>query len=386
VGQSTNSPLSYMRENPLQKNNTIEKETERTERAGKRTKYIESKDKGEKIENTLPHQTKETRQSPTPHVFLDPMPGSRMGIPAASLTTPFQAPALRHEAGTRHDSASKKAERRMSLPREPERNVERSPSPTKSGQGLQNTGNTCFLNATIQCLGAIDEVNQMHILTKKSTTTQDRLLVCVRELQGPGTAYTPAPLIQQIPNRIRYKKGEPGDAHEVLIALINDISEPISQLFQGQMASTVKCSSCDRTTIKTDDTQDVSFHIEEDASLSLKESLYDFFQPETLEGENAYWCDTCQRSYRATTTLSYTRTPTILIVHLKRLILGKKIQNHIPFDTSLDLEPYTTPGHSLTHDMKLVGIISHQGTKDDGHYTAMTKRDDKWTLYNDRQR
>jgi len=42
-----------------------EKEAERTERAGKRTKYEESKDKGKKIVNTLPHQTKETRQSPT---------------------------------------------------------------------------------------------------------------------------------------------------------------------------------------------------------------------------------------------------------------------------------------------------------------------------------
>jgi len=217
-----------------------EKKTGRTGRAGKRTKNEESKDKGKKRENTLPHQTKKTRQSPTPHVFLDPTPGSRIGIPAASFTTLFQAPALRHETGIRYDSASKMAERRLSLARKPEQNVARSPSPTKSDRGLRNTRNTCFLNATIQCLGAIDEVNQMHFLTKKSTATQDRLLVCVRELQGPGTAYTPAPLIQQIPSLIGYKKGEPADAHELMIALINDISEPISQLFQGRMASTVK--------------------------------------------------------------------------------------------------------------------------------------------------
>jgi len=271
----------------------------------------------------------------------------------------------------------------MSLAREPERNVERSPSPTKTGRGLRNTGNSCFLNATIQCFGAIDELNQMHISTKKSTTTQDILLVCVRELQAMGTAYTPAPLIQQIPNLIRYNKGEPAHAHKLLIALINDISEPISQLFQGQMVSMVKCSSCDRSTTKTDNTQDISLHIEEDASLSLEESLYDFFQPETLEGENAYWCDTCQTSCRATKTLSYTREHKILIIHSKRLILEKKIQNHIPFDTTLDLGPYMTPRHAPTHDMNLVGIISHQGTKDTGHYTAMTKREDKWTLYND---
>jgi len=68
---------------------------------------------------------------------------------------------------------------------------------------------------------------------------------------------------------------------------------------------------------------------------------------------------------------------------LKRLILGEKIQKHIPFDITLNLEPYMTPGYLPIQDMKLIGIISHQGTKDNGHYTAMTKKEDEWTLYND---
>jgi len=167
-------------------------------------------------------------------------------------------------------------------------------------------------------------VNQLHSLTNKSTTTQDKLLTCIRELQQPGTAYTPAPLIQQIPHLNRYSKGDPADAHELLIALINDISEPISQIFQGQMASTVQCSHCNKTTTKTENTQDTSLHIETDSSTSLEEKLHNFFQPEMLEGENAYWCDTCQESCRATKSLSYTHIPTILIVHLNYLPPGHK--------------------------------------------------------------
>ena len=72
-----------------------------------------------------------------------------------------------------------------------------------------------------------------------------------------------------------------------------------------------------------------------------------------------------------------------LIVHLKRLILGKKIQTHVPFDTFLEMEPYLAPGQTSPQKMKLIGIISHQGTKDQGHYVAITKRGNEWTSYND---
>jgi len=40
-------------------------------------------------------------------------------------------------------------------------------------------------------------------------------------------------------------------------------------------------------------------------------------------------------------------------------------------------------GYPPIPDMELIGIISHQGTKDNGHYIAMTKKEEEWTLYND---
>ena len=263
------------------------------------------------------HHTNETRQNPAAHVFLDPMPASSTGTSATGPATPFQAPIHRKQAEIRSESASS-GESNTSPLRGTEHIAKHEPFITKPYRGLQNARNTCCLNTTIQCLGAIDEVSQVHSPTKNSTITQNRLLDCVKELQRQGTVYMPTPQIQQIPDLIRYKTGDPADAHELLIALINDVSEPISQLFQGQMTSTIKCSGCDSTTSRTDITQDIFVHIDEDASLSLIERLYDFFQPETLEGANAYWSDTCQRPCLATKPLLYTRTPTILIVHLKR--------------------------------------------------------------------
>jgi len=40
-------------------------------------------------------------------------------------------------------------------------------------------------------------------------------------------------------------------------------------------------------------------------------------------------------------------------------------------------------GYPPVPEMELIGIISHQGTKDYGHYTAITKTDGKWTLHHD---
>ena len=112
-----------------------------------------------------------------------------------------------------HHFTPNKEERRLNSSGKPEQNTRGSPSPTKLGRGLRNTGNMCFLNATVQCFGAINEINEFRTSTKKPMTTQDRLLLCIREIQKAETAYTPFPLIQQIPRLIRDKKGEPADAH-----------------------------------------------------------------------------------------------------------------------------------------------------------------------------
>jgi len=81
-------------------------------------------------------------------------------------------------------------------------------------------------------------------------------------------------------------------------------------------------------------------------------------------------------------TLIHTHS-TILIVHLKRLILGEKIQNHTPFDTTLEMDPSMAPGLGSAQKMKLIGMISHQETDKHGHYVAITKKGEEWIIHND---
>jgi len=61
------------------------------------------------------------------------------------------------------------------------------------------------------------------------------------------------------------------------------------------------------------------------------------------------------------------------------LILGKKIQTHVPFDTVLDMKPYL----ASTLTMELIGIIAHQGTKEQGHYVTITKKGNELISRND---
>ena len=242
---------------------------------------------------------KEPPQGTFPNPLLEAAPDLNNHTPGVAPTTSSPALTSRPETETRRDPTLKGKAKPKPL-QGTEGNVATNSPPRLPGRGICNIGNTCFLNATIQCLGAIDEMHQAGLSIQAPSTTHDDLLGCLRKLRLPGTAYTPAALVKRIPHLIRHIPGDPGDAHELLIALINEVNAPLAQIFQGQMSSTVQCSHCKKLTITTDKMQDISLHISTDACSPLLERLLKLCQPETLEGENAFWCGDCQESHRAT--------------------------------------------------------------------------------------
>ena len=106
------------------RNTRLEKrKRESDEITDKRTKYEDRVDEGTTEKKDPPQETK---QNPTSYALPDPTPDPRQQTPG----TPPRVPTSRLEANLRQDSALKEVENTYSYqePREPERNMEKSPS------------------------------------------------------------------------------------------------------------------------------------------------------------------------------------------------------------------------------------------------------------------
>jgi len=70
------------------------------------------------------------------------------------------------------------------------------------------------------------------------------------------------------------------------------------------------------------------------------------------------------------------------MIHLKHLVLGKKIQHLVGFEEELDLSPHmAVKGEPLIYE--LIGVIEHIGCHGTGHYIAFTRGEAAWNRCDD---
>ncbi|KAJ0401142.1 hypothetical protein ATCC90586_000242 [Pythium insidiosum] len=129
----------------------------------------------------------------------------------------------------------------------------------------------------------------------------------------------------------------------------------------------------------------------------LADSLSLFVQGETLDGENAYYCEKMQRKVSATKRVCVKTLPRTLVCHLKRFEFDfdtmekVKLNDYLAFPEEIDMAPFTrdalTTGASCSEAMyDLVGVVIHSGTADMGHYYSFIRdrgRDKQWLEFND---
>nr|XP_022323402.1 ubiquitin carboxyl-terminal hydrolase 44-like [Crassostrea virginica] len=227
---------------------------------------------------------------------------------------------------------------------------------------------------------------------------------------GRWAQISPHGFLQAVWQKIPTFKGHAQqDAQEFLCELIEkvqtelcdlDLFDAVSDMFQGQLVSQVKCLVCGNISKTREPFMDLSLEFPDRyqfTSLNARiaqdichvtEMLYKFTEEETLEGK-IYRCEKCNARRKSKSTSStfteaqkrllLKKLPPVLRLHLKRFRWSgrnhrEKICTQVAFDEVLDIEPFCDKSEmegGESYQYNLMGVIIHHGRGfGSGHYTA----------------
>ncbi|XP_011315103.1 ubiquitin carboxyl-terminal hydrolase 47 [Fopius arisanus] len=124
----------------------------------------------------------------------------------------------------------------------------------------------------------------------------------------------------------------------------------INRLYEGKMIDYVKCLECRTEKSREDTFLDIPLPVKPFGSNvaynSVEEALRAFVQPETLDGTNQYFCETCNKKCDAHKGLKFSKFPYLLTLHLKRFDFDNntfhriKLNDRVSFPDVLNLNSF----------------------------------------------
>ncbi|NXS57887.1 UBP2 hydrolase, partial [Brachypteracias leptosomus] len=333
--------------------------------------------------------------------------------------------------------------------------------------GLRNLGNTCFMNSILQCLSNTKELRdyclQSQYLRDLNNNSRMRTalisefakLIQLLWTSSPNDSVSPSEFKTQIqryaPRFVGYNQQ---DAQEFLRFLLDGLHSEvnrvlvrprastdtldhlpddeksrqmwrryqeredsrISDLFVGQLKSSLTCSECGYCSTAFDPFWDLSLPIPKVrgppwtsqppaphtlslthaflpqkgyGEVTLMDCLRLFTKEDVLDGDEKPTCCRCKARTRCTKKFSIQKFPKILVLHLKRFsearIRTSKLTTFVNFQLKdLDLREFAS--QSCNHAVyNLYAVSNHSGTTMGGHYTAYCKSpiSGEWHSFND---
>ncbi|XP_055703055.1 ubiquitin carboxyl-terminal hydrolase 47 [Phlebotomus papatasi] len=227
--------------------------------------------------------------------------------------------------------------------------------------GLVNQAMTCYLNSLLQALFMTPEFrNALYkwefdgVGESKSIPYQlQKLFLKLQTSEKPSIETT------DLTRSFGWDSTEAWQQHDIqeLCRVMFDALEQkfkntqqadlINRLYQGKMIDYVKCLECGTEKSREDTFLDIPLPVKPFGSTvaygSIEEALRAFVQPETLEENNQYSCETCNKKCNAHKGLKFSKFPYILTLHLKRFdfdyqtLRRIKLNDKVTFPQTLNL-------------------------------------------------
>ncbi|KAJ3905046.1 cysteine proteinase, partial [Lentinula edodes] len=292
--------------------------------------------------------------------------------------------------------------------------------------GLKNLGATCYANASLQFL-----FRQSHLLAGvyNCQIPESKIMVLYSFVDSPifhlqvtfaalqesiQSVFNPSKLVESL----QLRTAEQQDAQEFSKLFMTHLDaefkkQPdqslqtlVNSQFEGEQVYGTMCDNCKYRSERRSNFWEIEVNFQNNSK--LEDCIGALLEPETLTGDNKYFCVQCDGLQNATRYTRLQRLPPVLHISLLRFVYDlktmerKKSKSSIVFPKVLNLTPFvssvtgsntssvtgsnTTPSSGNVYELR--GILLHKGPSAyHGHYEAQVfdTRANAWFLFNDEE-